>query len=305
MGFSPTLPLDTPSVSTVAEEVSADRRKGPVGEAVEGEAVEDGGVQARGLVAPPEWGTWAQQEEGSVARGHEAGQAGVGALGMHGAGPEPVPYGGWQAGQSFSLAEVSGLPAAQQGSVAAPAVAVRPMTGEESGGESGDEGEDVQGVRERVAQEERKDLETGPGKPREHCTSWRHWPLVIGVTMSLIGMVCLGCVLGYCLGCSASKERQWAHGSHLYVACVYADCVPNICMHAQVLFNLGLTYGFTKLGDQAGTLLPSAYLKVRCVLVCAGALLKVRCTCYPTPLPVLAGPALTCTHHVYARATCC
>ena len=30
-----------------------------------------------------------------------------------------------------------------------------------------------------------------------------------------------------------------------------------------ILFNIGLTYGFTALGNQAGTLLPAAYLKVR------------------------------------------
>jgi len=30
----------------------------------------------------------------------------------------------------------------------------------------------------------------------------------------------------------------------------------------QILFNLGLTYGFTALGNQAGVLLPSAYIEV-------------------------------------------
>ena len=30
-----------------------------------------------------------------------------------------------------------------------------------------------------------------------------------------------------------------------------------------IAFNIGLTYGFTALGDQAGNLLPAAYIKAR------------------------------------------
>eukprot|EP00197_Chlamydomonas_leiostraca_P002188 CAMPEP_0202858004 /NCGR_PEP_ID=MMETSP1391-20130828/714_1 /ASSEMBLY_ACC=CAM_ASM_000867 /TAXON_ID=1034604 /ORGANISM="Chlamydomonas leiostraca, Strain SAG 11-49" /LENGTH=800 /DNA_ID=CAMNT_0049536869 /DNA_START=238 /DNA_END=2641 /DNA_ORIENTATION=- len=35
-----------------------------------------------------------------------------------------------------------------------------------------------------------------------------------------------------------------------------------MCLGGMILFNLGLTYGFTALGDQAGTMLPAAYLEV-------------------------------------------
>jgi hypothetical protein len=38
-------------------------------------------------------------------------------------------------------------------------------------------------------------------------------------------------------------------------------------MLGMTLFNIGLTYGFTSLGDQSGLLLPSAFLETSTVIV--------------------------------------
>ncbi|KAF5832814.1 hypothetical protein DUNSADRAFT_11187 [Dunaliella salina] len=52
----------------------------------------------------------------------------------------------------------------------------------------------------------------------------------------------------------AARWRRWRHWGLTSGVCM--------CLFGMILFNLGLTYGFNALGNQAGTLLPAAYLDV-------------------------------------------